>query len=640
LSDAGTGRRRPHFARATAREARRLASSAELERLVDLSVDMLGVATMSGRILVVNPAWSLTLGWAEEELRGRKALDFVHPDDRAHTLAEAARLAVPGTEIHDLELRMVHRDGSIRWLVWSARSDGARLYAVARDITRRKRIDAAAREAHELFRAAFEEAPIGMAVWSVERGRELRPVEVNRAMCEMLGRDADELLVTPPHELTHPDDAGIGRAEAIAMLRGETPSCSFEQRLVRGDGSVIWGQIRLSVARDAAGEPRYGIAQLQDVTARHEALEALRRSDQQLRTLVETAHEGIWVLDADDCTSFVNDRLAEMLGYSVEEMLGRPVYDFLAEHGRTLARARLASRREGVSNSQELRFIRKDGGEVWVILSGSPLADDAGNYAGTLDMLVDITGRKRREQALRSSEERYRNIVETTTEGVWMIDADHRTTYVNRRMAEMLGYTVEEMLGRPVADFAPAARRSYLETALASRRAGVSDQREAAYLRKDGSEMWALISGSPLTDGNGGYGGALAMVSDITERKRMEDDLSRLAAIVESSPDAILSTDLEGRINSWNSAAERLLGYSEEEAIGMQVWDLASPEARDKAAQVDGKLLAGGEIASFRTHGRHKDGTMVEVEPSLSAITAPDGEVVGALAIVRPAAKP
>ena len=199
----------------------------------------------------------------------------------------------------------------------------------------------------------------------------------------------------------------------------------------------------------------------------------------------------------------------------------------------------------------------------------------------------------------------------------------------------MLGYTVEEMLGRPVPDFTPPSARAQAEKRLAGWRAGASGQREVVYQRKDGSTMWALLSGSPLTDGNGGYGGALAMISDITERKRAEEEIARLASIVESAPDAILSTDLDGRITSWNAAAERLLGYTAAEALGTQVWDLASPDARRAAARIDGKLLAGGAIASFRTDVRRKDGTMVAVEPSLSAIAGPGGEPVGALAIVR-----
>ena len=472
------------------------ATTSELERLVDLSVDMLCVLSLSSRFLVVNPAWTLTLGWSENELRARRAFDLFHPDDRERVLIEGARLRERGAELHDFEVRCMHKDGSERWLVWGVRSDGERMYAVARDVTSRR---------------------------------------------------LDE--------------------------------------------------------------------------------ETLRNSEQWLRKMVETAHEGIWVLDAEDRTAFVNERLAHMLGYGVDEMLGRPVYEFLTEPGQELARSRLASRRRGISDSQETRLVRKDGEEIWVIVSGSPLTREDGSYAGTLDMLVDIAERHGREQALRASEERYRNIVETTAEGVWMIDADHQTTYVNRRMAEMLGHTIDEMLGRPVADFLAAGAPP--ESSMEPR------QREVQYVRKDGSRMWGLLSGSPLTNGNGGYGGALAMISDITERKDAEAKLARLAAIIESSPDAIFSTDTDHVITSWNRAAEQLFGYTEAEAVGRPVFMLAPADTVEAWRQMGDALHRGCAQQSFQGEQVHKDGTLLKVESSLSASQSADGRVTGALAIVR-----
>jgi PAS domain S-box-containing protein len=125
------------------------------------------------------------------------------------------------------------------------------------------------------------------------------------------------------------------------------------------------------------------------------------------------------------------------------------------------------------------------------------------------------------------------------------------------------------------------------------------------------------------------------MVSDITERKQAEVELTRLAAIVESSPDAILSTDADGRIVSWNSAAERLCGYTEDEVRGRFVWSLTGAGASVDPAEVNRLLLNGGERRAFRATALHKDGSLFEVEPSVSAIRDETGAVTGALAIVR-----
>lgn len=617
------------------------ARSEALERLVDLSVDMLCVATMSGRFLVVNPAWCLTLGYGEEELRGGRAIELVHPEDRERTLAEASRLAVPGVEVVDFENRLMHRDGSHRWLVWSARSDGERLYAVARDVTERKGVERRMREASSRFRSAFENAPIGMALFRLGRDSQNRAFEVNRAACELLRYSEDDLVNrVVPADVVHPADFAIGGHEVLALLRGEVETCSFEKRFVRGDGRVIWAGVRLSLVRDATGRPHHGICQFVDVTDRREAYEALRQSEQRLRTMVQTTHEGIWTLDANDRTSFVNARMAAMLGYTVEEMLGRPVSDFLDEEGKRFVHSRIADRRRGISDQYELKWIGKNGREVVGILNGAPLLDADGGYAGAFAMITDITERTRQERAVRASEERYRNIIETTTEGVWMIDRDHRTTYVNRRMAEMLGHTVDEMLGKPVSQFVPDKGVPGPDHELGPGASGEgTDAREVRYLRKDGSEMWGLLSGSPLTEGFGEYGGALAMVADITERKRSEEAVARLAAIVESSPDAIFSTDLDGRITSWNPAATGIYGYSEEEAVGQSVWMLAPPDRIDESRQVARTLLAGGSRVAYLTEAITKDGRRIEVLPSVSAIYSADGRMAGSLAIVR-AAKP
>jgi PAS domain S-box-containing protein len=450
--------------------------------------------------------------------------------------------------------------------------------------------NAAERDAR--LRAAFEHAPDGMALI----GSDGTPLAVNPAACEILGRAEHELL---------------GGAFPPELLEGDS-----EQRVTRGDGRSIWVDVRTS--------PQ-GVCQFTDVTARREAAEDLRLSEERLRTMVQTSNEGVWILGPDDLTTFVNARMATMLGCSVDEMIGRPLTAFLDEEDEEPALVRLAGRRRGVADQFELKWRTPDGRELWTIVNANPITAADGRYAGAFAMVTDITERVWHERAVRASEERYRNIIETTTEGVWMIDGDHRTTYVNRRMAEMLGYRVEEMLGRPASDF------------LAERGAEPSGgrPREVRYLRKDGSEMWGLLSGSPLTDGSGGYGGALAMVADITERKRSEESVARLAAIVESSPDGIFSTTTEGVITSWNRAAEQIYGYTEEEAVGQSAWMLVLPERLEEAHEVGRTMLGGGSVVDFLSKARTKDGRVIEIAPSASAIRSPRGEVVGTLTIVR-----
>jgi sigma-B regulation protein RsbU (phosphoserine phosphatase) len=178
-------------------------------------------------------------------------------------------------------------------------------------------------------------------------------------------------------------------------------------------------------------------------------------------------------------------------------------------------------------------------------------------------------------EALDQSEKKYRGIVETAYEGIWKIDTDLCTSFVNGRMSGMLGYTVEEMLGRPLFDFMFEQDIEQKRIELQHRRQGVSEELETRYRKKDGSHLWARVATAPIIGGNGAFEGALAMVSDITEQKRIQAEACRsqetitlLSQAVEQTADSVLITDRQGTIEYVNPAFETTTGYLRSEAIG------------------------------------------------------------------------
>jgi PAS domain S-box-containing protein len=154
----------------------------------------------------------------------------------------------------------------------------------------------------------------------------------------------------------------------------------------------------------------------------------------------------------------------------------------------------------------------------------------AGSVADAVSLAVEESERRRTEAALRESEERYRKIVETALEGIWTIDAVGRTTYANPRMAEMLGYSVEELLGRNAFDLVPAEDMASAREHWDLRRQGISDRPEFRFIRKDGSTLWGQCSATALLDEAGGFAGAIAMVVDVTRRKQAEAEREELLA--------------------------------------------------------------------------------------------------------------
>ncbi|HEY9847672.1 MAG TPA: PAS domain S-box protein, partial [Candidatus Caenarcaniphilales bacterium] len=181
---------------------------------------------------------------------------------------------------------------------------------------------------------------------------------------------------------------------------------------------------------------------------------------------------------------------------------------------------------------------------------------------------TELAERRQAEAALRESEERYRRIIETAEEGVWLIDAENLTTFANGKMAEMLGYTVNEMLGRPLLSFMDAEAQVVAATLLSRRRQGIREQHDFQFRAKDGSALWTILSCNPIFNPAGQYAGALAMVTDITQRKQAEQKIYEQAALLDISPDAILVRDLHEQIRFWSQGAERLFGWTAQEAVG------------------------------------------------------------------------
>src|SRR5262245_61666547 len=209
--------------------------------------------------------------------------------------------------------------------------------------------------------------------------------------------------------------------------------------------------------------------------------------------------------------------LSEIVHRPILEVLGKNAFAALLPHfNRVLAG-------ENVHYEQEENF--RGIGPRWISADYIPTLDAKGNADGWVAVVVDITERKRADEAVRESEMRYRRIVETTNEGVWLLDSTLHNSYVNRQMAEMLGYEPSEMLGRSVFDFYFPEDVEHKKKVLARRQQGLREQIEERLRRRDGSQLWVRLAATPVFKADGEFDGALAMVCDITERKRAEAEL-------------------------------------------------------------------------------------------------------------------
>ena len=187
-------------------------------------------------------------------------------------------------------------------------------------------------------------------------------------------------------------------------------------------------------------------------------------------------------------------------------------------------------------------------------------------------MSEDITERKLAEEKLKASEARYRRIFETATEGIWAMDRDHRTTFVNEHMLNMLGYQPEDMIGKRVEDFMFEEDLPAHQERMAQRHKKMSGNYEHRFRRSDGTTLWTLVSATVLTNAKGDFDGSFGMFTNITERKQAEQELcdseASLRTIVSSMPVLLLAFDEKGNITFWNKECERITGFSETDLIG------------------------------------------------------------------------
>jgi diguanylate cyclase (GGDEF)-like protein/PAS domain S-box-containing protein len=353
---------------------------------------------------------------------------------------------------------------------------------------------------------------------------------------------------------------------------------------------------------------------------RDRAVRALHSSEQRHRMLFERNLAGVYRNTVDGRILECNEALAEILGYTREELLSMNASDlYFARDERVTFIDTL--QRERTLTSAEICLRHKDGRPVWLIESVHLLDSDPPVLEGTL---IDITARKQGEDALRESEARYRVLVERMREGLAQVDNDGILHFVNDRFCHMVGYSREELIGTHAGFLLPFPDDAALMASKTElRKRGVSDQYDVRMRRKDGIVMWMEIGGAPLYDAAGNVIGSIGVHNDVTERRLAEEALreseARYRLMAENSTDMISRISPQGMILYASDASRRLLGYEPSEVTGRSVLDLIHEEDRDEVRHL-ARLIHEAGPTTFSYRVRRKDGTLVWFETTSRAI--------------------
>ncbi|MBI4526026.1 MAG: PAS domain S-box protein [Deltaproteobacteria bacterium] len=285
--------------------------------------------------------------------------------------------------------------------------------SAAMSAAKRKQTQDALRRSEEEFRATFELAGIGRSQVDPVNCQFLR---VNQKLCEMFGYSREELIGKSFLDLTHPDDRARNWETVQPFLRGEVSSYTIEKRYLHKDGHVIWCSVTASMIKDAQGKPRVTVTDIQDITERKLAEEALRESEQRLNAILQTTSAVVYLMDAESRFIHINRRFEELFGIQNEEIRGKSVYDVFSSE---IADAFNANNRRVLTEGRSLEFEeivpQQDGVHVYTSVK-APLLDLSGRPCGIVGVSTDITERKKIEDKLRDfNSELEKKVAERTT---------------------------------------------------------------------------------------------------------------------------------------------------------------------------------------------------------------------------------
>ena len=388
------------------------------------------------------------------------------------------------------------------------------------------------------------------------------------------------------------------------------------------------------------------------------AKEALERQSKELwqqreqfRVTLSSIGDAVITTDTQALITFMNPVAEAMTGWSQAEALGRSL-DEVFQIVNDDTRAPVANPVKEVLRTATVvglvnhtSLIRKDGATVAIEDSAAPIRDTAGNISGCVMVFHDVTQRRRTERALRANEDRLRDAarrlqlaMSAGDMGDWAWEAETNLMSLSPRAAQLFGLPANVPVSRdqlralvPPED--AVRTRLEFDRALLDK----TDYKiEFRVLRGGhGPPVWVGARGRGVYADDGAVVGMIGMIQDVTERRRAEELLSRLAAVVESSTDAVISKTLDSIITTWNHGAERLFGYRAEEVIGKAVTLLIPPDHFDEEAAILGRIKSGEPVAPFQTIRLRKDGSLIHVSLAISPIRDSHGRIIGASKIAR-----
>ena len=499
--------------------------------LVEMAGDSIITFDQDGRIIGWNSAAERMFDRSKSEAIGSIFFDLIIPSQYAallRTQIESLRgkshklIATTAMEIEarrkngasfPVELSLSLREAPQSWLC----------SCIVRDISDRKQAEVELKKSEEKFRTVADFT----YDWEYWMGPDGALIYVSPSCERITGYPPDEFLNNPGliQKIIHPEDESLVGSNLTPTDSQGTHEADFQ--IVTREGETRWiGRICQMVYSGDGRWLGYRCSN-RDITERKGIEGDLKRSEEKYRRILETANEGFWVMDRLHTTELVNKKMADMLGYDVEEIVGKRVEDFIFADDIWNHEMKMAYRHQGQTASYERRFRRKDGTTLWALVSATAIVDENGHFNGSFAMLTDITERKFAEQKLQESEERYRKLVEFLPKMIG-VHVKQKWVYMNPAGVELIGARHEkELLGREVKEIVSPEFWDVVRSRVEKiEMEGTSTPEiQQKFIRLDGGIIDVSVAGVPIDFQ--GESGVLVFAEDISARKRADEELRR-----------------------------------------------------------------------------------------------------------------
>lgn len=619
--------------------------------IFDQAIEIIFLVSLDTRCLIeVNPAFQRVLGYTESESAGLDIYDIIAHDkesielniqhiqkERRYFIGERLYRCKDGT--------LVDLDVNASLITYCGKET---LCVMARDIAERKRAEEALRKSKDYLDKIINSISDPIFV----KDRQHRSILVNDAVCRLFGRTRGDIIGKTACDLFTKEQADISWEKDEEVFSRGVESVN-EETITYAPGLTLTVLVKKTLYTDNAGN-QFLVGITRDITERKRLEQMLIQERDRAKKLLDIAGVIILALDTEGRVTLINEKACEILACKKEEIMGKNWCEtFIPQRIRAEMESdfkKLISGEIEPVEYLENPILTCRGEEKVIAWHNTIIRDDGGKVLITLSSGEDITQRKKAEEALKESQRRLADIINFLPDPTFVVNRAGQVIAWNHAIEAMTGVKAKDILGKGNYEYSlpfhGQRRPALIDLVLKPQEEIIgayskTEWKDNTLIGEDyltspsGAEVYLVGVASVLYDSKGNIAGAIESLRDITERKLAEEKNLQLAAIVESSDDAIFSVTLDGVIESWNRGAEKIYSYIEKEIIGKSIFSLVPPERQEEVPMVLEKIKRGEHIDHFESVSLRKDGRPINVSLTISPIFDACGRVIGSSTIAR-----